>query len=467
MNRLWFRLTLALVAITLISVAVVSVLAQVNATAQFGDLFARQRAIAQSALTDALTEHYTANGSWDGAEDVLRAALPNFSRAPGQPGPDGPPGAGRSRGRGSTSFVLADPSGRVLAATSGRAISLTLSSEQLAASLPISVDDIVVGRLLVSSPESDLLAEAQQIVIGQLRRYAIGAGLIVSVFAIVLGVLTSRALSAPLAQLAASARALSDRRWDVRAKVEGAQEIADAARAFNNMADSLQQAEINRRNMTADIAHELRTPLTVIQGNLRAMLDDVYPLDRAEIATIYDETQLLGRLVEDLRLLALAEAGQLDLKPRDEDAHALLRAAAAQYQIAAEAKGVRLVVEAAGAPLLVRADLDRVGQVLRNLISNALRHTPDGGVITLSLESLGTHARLRVTDTGDGIPAESLQHIWDRFYRGDASRARASGGTGLGLAIVKGLVEAVGGGVGVESRAGQGSTLWFTLPLAA
>lgn len=467
MNRLWFRFTLALVAITLISVAVVSVLAQVNATAQFGDLFARQRVIAQSALIDALADYYAANGSWDGAENLLRAALPTFSRASGQPGPDGPPGAGRARGRGATSFVLADPSGRVLAATSGRVLSLTLSSEQLGASLPISVDDTVVGRLLVSSPESDLLTEAQQIVIGQLRRYAIGAGLIVSVFAIVLGVLTSRALSAPLAQLAASARALSDRRWDVRAKVEGAQEIADAARAFNNMADSLQQAEINRRNMTADIAHELRTPLTVIQGNLRAMLDDVYPLDRAEIATIYDETQLLGRLVEDLRLLALAEAGQLDLKQRDEDAHARLRAAAAQYQIAADAKGVRLAIEAAGAPLLVRADIDRAGQVLRNLISNALRHTPEGGAITLSVERLGTHARLRVADTGDGIPAESQQHIWDRFYRGDASRARASGGTGLGLAIVKGLVEAMGGTVGVESRAGQGSTLWFTLPLAA
>ena len=174
MNRLWFRFTLALVAITLISVAVVSVLAQVNATAQFGDLFARQRIIAQSVLIDALAEYYTVNGGWDGAEDVLRAALPSFPRAPGQPGSDGPPGGGRLRGRGATSFVLADPAGRVLASTSGRVISPTLLAEQLAASLPISVDDKVVGRLLVSSPESDLLAEAQQIVIGQLRRYAIG-----------------------------------------------------------------------------------------------------------------------------------------------------------------------------------------------------------------------------------------------------------------------------------------------------
>ena len=288
--------------------------------------------------------------------------------------------------------------------------------------------------------------------------------MVVSLIATLLGVLISHALTQPLAQLARTARAFSGRNLEVRAKPDGTDEIAEVAHAFNDMADSLQQADINRRNLTADIAHELRTPLSVIQGNLRAMLDGVYPLEPAEIATIYDETRLLSRLVDDLRELALAEAGQLALKTQSADPAILAQNAIDQFTPIAENRQIALSLSLQKPLPMVTCDIDRAAQVLRNLIGNALRHTPNGGQIHLSVAVDGAFVCLGVRDTGEGIAPYDLPHVFERFYRGDKSRNRGSGGTGLGLAIVKSLVEAMGGRIGVESIFGKGSTFWFTLP---
>jgi two-component system OmpR family sensor kinase/two-component system sensor histidine kinase BaeS len=268
-------------------------------------------------------------------------------------------------------------------------------------------------------------------------------------------------------------------------QVQGADEIAEVAREFNTMADEIQRAEILRRNLMADIAHELRTPLTVLQGNLSAMLDGVYPLERAEIATLYDETRLLNRLVDDLRELALAEAGQLQLNLQATDVAAIIESTAASFAVAAEMQGVRLSIDAKNLPR-ANADPDRLAQVLRNLISNALRHTLNDGVVTVAGQSEQNKICVSVTDTGEGIAPEDLPHVFDRFYRGydvssqgkaaynleyltpredlSKSRARASGGTGLGLAIAKTQIEAMGGQIGVTSEPGRGARFWFTLP---
>ncbi|MEK7324020.1 MAG: ATP-binding protein, partial [Chloroflexota bacterium] len=242
-------------------------------------------------------------------------------------------------------------------------------------------------------------------------------------------------------------------------------EVADVANAFNDMADSLQRAETLRRNLMADIAHELRTPLTVLQGNLRALLDGVYPLELGEIATLYDETRLLNRLVDDLRELSLAEAGQLRLNLQATDVRALLQTAAS-FAPVAEAQDLSLAVEMNDGLPLVNTDPDRLAQVIRNLLSNALRHTPGGGKVTVSASTEKKMIRVVVADTGDGIPADELPYVFDRFYRGDKSRARASGGSGLGLAIAKTWVAAMGGEIGVESEPGRGSRFWFTVPVA-
>jgi two-component system OmpR family sensor kinase/two-component system sensor histidine kinase BaeS len=247
----------------------------------------------------------------------------------------------------------------------------------------------------------------------------------------------------------------------------------------------------------ADVAHELRTPLTVLQGNLRALLDDVYPLEKAEVARLYDETRLLGRLVEDLRELALAEAGQLRLNLQPTDAAQVIEATVSTFALVAEEKGVGLNVQVIEGLPAVQADPDRLAQVLRNLLGNALRHTPPGGHIRVSgsmfrvsgdgaIQPFGQALRAKpetfnlkpgalapgewvivtIEDTGEGIPPEDLPYIFDRFWRTDRSRSRETGGSGLGLTIARQLVQAQGGRIGVQSELGHGSRFWFTLPVA-
>jgi signal transduction histidine kinase len=279
--------------------------------------------------------------------------------------------------------------------------------------------------------------------------------------------------------------------------VAGPVEVRTVAAAFNEMAAALEAGEIQRRQMVADIAHELRTPLTVIQGNLRAMLDEVYPLSKAEVATIYEASLGLRRLVDDLREISLAEAGRLQLHPQPVAVAPLLHREAALFADTAAAQGVSLRAEPAADLPSARADPERLAQVLHNLVSNALRHTPAGGTIVLRavLKDEGGSLRLRsgqgmhdetgaerhdhtdhfilhpsplilveVSDTGAGIAAADLPHVFERFYRADRGRARADGGSGLGLAITRQLVRLQGGTIGVESAPGQGSRFWFTLP---
>ncbi len=291
--------------------------------------------------------------------------------------------------------------------------------------------------------------------------------LAVTVLGTLVGVGVSRGLSAPLDRLAAGVRAFGKGNLSQRVKVEGSQEIATVARAFNEMAGALEDAEIQRRNMVADVAHELRTPLSVIQGNLQAILDGVYPLEKEEIARLYDQTRLLSRLVEDLRLLSQADAGMLTLEFQVRDLTQLVAEQAEALKAAADRRGVELKTELTADLPLVKLDVARLGQVLHNLFDNALRHTPEGGRITIRVAPEDDGLKLEVSDTGDGILAEHLPHVFDRFYRVDTARARESGGSGLGLAIARSIVEAHGGRIHAESAgvAGQGSTFVVHLPV--
>jgi two-component system OmpR family sensor kinase/two-component system sensor histidine kinase BaeS len=303
---------------------------------------------------------------------------------------------------------------------------------------------------------------ADEAFLNELRGTLIIAALAAGGIGTVLGFLISRTIAAPLGNLATAASDFASHRWDRRVPVRGASEIAEVAVAFNAMADELQRAEALRRNLMADIAHELRTPLTVIQGSLRALLDGVYPLELKEIASIYDETRLLSHLVADLRALALAESGQLALNVQSVEVAPLLQTAADRFTAAAEAQQTRIALINGNTLPCVQADPDRLTQVLDNLLTNAMRHTA-GGKITVASEQLDKHVRISVQDTGDGIAPEDVSHVFERFYRADDSRARATGGVGLGLAIAKAWIELMGGEIGVNSQPGQGSTFWFTL----
>ena len=290
--------------------------------------------------------------------------------------------------------------------------------------------------------------------------------LVAGILALALGIWLSRGLTEPLSRLEEGARAVASHNWAYRVPEEGPDEVAEVARAFNEMTATLQQSEMLRRQLLSDVAHELRTPLTVLQGNLRAMLDGVYPLEPAEIGRLYDQTRHLSRLVEDLHLLAQAEAQALPLARTSFDMREMVREVVELFRPLAEANDVRLLVETDDAPAPVYADRARIQQILNNFLSNALRHTPAGGRITVRERREGDRVRVEVQDTGDGIAPEHLPHVFERFYRADKARDREHGGTGLGLAIAKALAEAHGGGVWVASEGkGKGATFGFWLPL--
>ncbi|HJZ49672.1 MAG TPA: ATP-binding protein, partial [Roseiflexaceae bacterium] len=295
-------------------------------------------------------------------------------------------------------------------------------------------------------------------------------------------------LSRPLRDVTRAAQQLAGGQLDVQVRRAPIREVDELTQAFNAMARSLAQADKQRRQMTADIAHELRTPLTIIKGRLEGLQDGVYSPTPEEVDRLLGETALLERLIEDLRLLALAEAGQLPLYRESLDPLELLESTRAAFAGQAEAQGVALEVQAAGDLPPIDADPQRMAQVLANLVANALRYTPEGGKITLcaaqeaqdqkpKTKDEGSALRplvlgpwsfvtLKVSDTGQGISAEDLPHVFDRFYRADRSRARGSGGAGLGLAITRQIVVAHGGSVWAESEPGHGTTISIALPVA-
>ncbi len=297
-----------------------------------------------------------------------------------------------------------------------------------------------------------------------LTRSLISVVVIGSVLGIAAGVWMSRRLTAPLEELAKGTETIGAGDLSYRVKPQGSAEIVALAQSFNGMAGKLEEGERLRQNLLADVAHELRTPLTVLQGNLRAILDDVYALDKAEVAHLYDQTRHLHRLVSDLHELAQAEARQLPLNLQIIDLVWLVDDAVAIFAPIAEAEAVQLQVNLPKAPVMVQVDQARITQVLQNLLVNALRHTPAGGCITVRL-LVDEQVELVIQDTGDGIDAEHLPHLFDRFFRTDSARDRDHGGAGLGLAIVRALVEAHGGRVAVTSAGrGQGSTFTISLP---
>lgn len=457
MNRLGVRFALAFVAVTLLGVGIVAVFANLSADLNFRRFLQRQARLEESGAAETLAAYYQLKGSWEGLEQALVPPVGMMGRGHGM--------GGMMRGmmRGGSAWVVADANGRIVYDERMMSDRAVLSADERRRAAPIVVNGATIGYLLLVS--QDQMASAAQNFLDDLRLSLLAAALVAGALGIVLGVLLSRTLTAPLAQLAAAARSFAAKDWRQRVPVRGAQEIAETAAAFNQMAEELERQETLRRNMVADIAHELRTPLTVLQGNLRAMLDEVYPLDRSEIATLYDETRLLSRLVDDLRELALADARQLPLNLQSLDVSEVIRRAVANFEIAADAQNVRVKTEEVEHLPIVRADPDRVAQILRNLLTNALRHTPAGGMITVGAGREGEFVRVWVSDTGEGIAPEDLPHVFERFYRADKTRARTSGGAGLGLAIAKALVEAMGGTIGVTSQHGHGSTFWFTLPL--
>lgn len=276
-----------------------------------------------------------------------------------------------------------------------------------------------------------------------------------------------RGIAMPLADVMAAADAVASGDFATRVREHGHGDFGRLAQSFNRMTEELERTDQMRRNLTADVAHELRTPLHIIQGNLEGILDGVYEASEEHISATIDETRLLARLVEDLRTLSLAESGQLPLEQMPVDVRELLEDVVTSFSGQAEAGGISLGVEfdGEGVGLMVTGDAGRLDQVISNLVVNAIRHTSEGGSISLKADALSDAVRITVRDTGEGIAPEDLPFIFDRFWRGDRSRSHAGGvGGGLGLAIARQLVNAHGGEISAESVVGQGTTFTVVLP---
>jgi signal transduction histidine kinase len=269
----------------------------------------------------------------------------------------------------------------------------------------------------------------------------------------------------PVRELTAAVQRFAAGDRSARVTVRGRDELATLGAAFNAMGDRIGKEEALRNALVADVAHELRTPLANLRGQIEALQDGLLAPDAAALASLHEEVAILARLVDDLQQLADAESGALQLEPAPVTARAALETAAAGFQPAASARGVTLEVDA-DPSLVARADPVRLGQILRNLGANALTHTPAGGRVRLAAARDGGAVAFTVEDTGSGIAPEHLPHVFERFYRADPSRTRATGGAGLGLAVVRQLVIAHGGTVAAASEPGRGTRMTFTLPAA-
>ncbi len=457
MNKLWVRLSVGFSVMVLVAVFVVALVGIVVGRGNHRDRWpppeAGPAAVEQQLLQD-LADYYQQKQSWGGSDRLLLAAQAqnflnqDFGRTP--------------------AFFLTDANETVIYHLKSDRVGKPLRRIKETELAPIRVGDQTVGYL-GTVPFVTLLPDGPPDFAALLGRSLLTAAVVAGLGGILFGIFMSRSLTAPLNSLAAAARDIGARNLSRRVEERGSDEMVAVARAFNEMAAGLEESEQLRRNLLADTAHELRTPLSVLQGNLRAILDEVYPLNQEEMVRLYDHTRFLSRLVNDLHELAQAEARQLPLDFQPTDLTHLVQTTADTFRPSAEAKGVSLKTELPAELPLCPVDTARLTQVLQNLLANALRHTPAGGVITVRAQSDSTTVALSIEDTGEGIPPEHLPYVFDRFYRTDPARSRDRGGAGLGLAIARAIVEAHGGQIAVTSEgvSGKGSTFTIQLPKAA
>lgn len=465
MRSLFWKGMLAFLAVILVAVATEALLVGRVTTTAF-----RRYALTHSGIWDQAVErlatYYTVRGSWAGIQNVL-LALPGMEPSRGRDGRGGKPLR--------IDFRLADSRGRLVGDTRGPPVGV-VSQAKLKNSISIEVDGRIVGYLLPAPRNLTAvpLAPSQDAFLARVSATLWIATLTALAAALVIGGLLFNSIVAPLRRLTIASQSIAEGDLSARAPVRGQDEVAQLAASFNQMAESLAQAEEARQNQTADIAHELRTPLTVLQGTLEAMLDGVYSTDRENLRAALAQTRTIYRLVDDLRLLALADAGQLRLRKIPLDLGAFLREVVEAHQPRAQERKLALVLEAPSALPTVPADRERLAQVMGNLLSNALRYVPRGGRITVQVMDQGEAVIVAVADDGPGAPAEDLPRLFERFWRGDPARRRATGGSGLGLSIARHIVEAHGGRIWAEATVrqsahdkatGGGLTITFSLPV--
>ncbi len=482
-NSLIVKLIGAFLVVIAIGSIMISILTSIATQSAFNLYTTRNGQAWAQQLAPGLADFYVSNGSWQGVDAVLQAGPVPQSGATVVPGSGMGMGPGRGMGRQLSNgmmmgameqrLILADGQGIVVSDTQNEWVGKQIPPDELKIGAPIRINNRLVGTLVVTpinltdagNIAGDFLASVNQAIISS-------AG-IAGIIALVLGAILSFQITAPLRQLKKAATAIAQGDLSQRVNIRSKDELGEVGQTFNLMAENLAHAEIQRQHLVADIAHELRTPLAAIQGTLEGMQDGVLPMDEEQVAALHTETVLLNRLVGDLRLLSLAEAGQLKLEQQAVSPAEWVQGVAERMKSQASLKQIQIETDLQPDLPDVWIDSDRITQVLNNLIGNALRYTPENGTIKIALSGTAQLVQIAVSDSGPGIEPDALPFIFDRFYRADKSRSRVSGGSGLGLAIVKQLVEAHGGKVNAESPVFQdaegrryGTRIAFTLPVA-
>jgi signal transduction histidine kinase len=399
-------------------------------------------------LARELAAYYSANHSWEGAEQVLLNPGPGQSMMQGQ--------GGRN-----SHLIIVDANNTVVIDTTGEQTGRPFIPSSNTRSFPIREAGTTIGRMITFEDPPNWPAEPLVLAV---NRVLLWVAAVAGFVGLGIALFLSRNLTSPLRTLSAAMQRFARGERSLTLPRPSGDEVGDLTRSFQGMMTDLERQENWRKEMTADIAHELRTPLSVIRANLDALSDGVYPLTKENLEPIEESVELLDRLIEDLRTLELADAGRLPLETSEVDVPRIMQRVASRFNPHAESHSLKIeTLPAEGIPEVI-ADPQRLEQILGNLVDNALRHTPVGGTIRLSASSGGSGITIVVEDTGAGIPADSIDRIFERFYRLDTGRARSEGGSGLGLAIARKLAEAHGGTLTAENRPEGGARFMLRLP---
>jgi two-component system, OmpR family, sensor histidine kinase BaeS len=453
MRSISSKLILAFLIIGIASVAILFTTARSNTRAEFISFLSDQ---AERDLIAQLSIYHLNNGSWDGVERIFL-----LSEHPKQPG-FGP--ITEPADKKIVPFTLADENGNVIISSERYKVGDRLPGPVLRRGVPIKENGQIIGVLLLMHVPFEGRPREVEFIETTNRTLVYGA-LMAAIIALLLGVFLSRTLTRPIRELTRATQAVSEGDLSQQVPIRSNDELGELGKAFNTMSAELSRSVNARKKMTADIAHELRTPLSLILGHAEAVHDGVLPPTRENFEIIREEATRLEHLVNDLRILSLADAGELSVTPQTIEPERLLREVASLYHYQAQQKNVALELEIAPSLPTIEVDPGRMIQVLTNILDNALRHTPEDGKIVLSARESNDQIELAIQDSGPGLRKENLDRIFDRFYRTDTSRQREdSGGSGLGLAIAKSIVQAHGGQIRAESGAGYGLKIIITLP---
>jgi signal transduction histidine kinase len=448
MRSISMKLILAFLSIGIISVAIIFITARWNTRAEFLRFLTNEN---QTDIIRQLYDYHRAHGSWAGVESLFDdsgGVTDEVDRYP---------------------FALADQRGRIIIPNGKYHRGERISPFEARGGTALLEDGELIGILIPARAAFEGRPREMEFIERSNRTLLYGA-LIGAGIALLLGIILSRTLTRPIRELTQATHAVSQGDLSQQVPVRSDDELGELAQAFNKMSAELSRSINARKQMTADIAHELRTPLSLILGHAEAVHDGVLAPSRENFEIIREEAARLEQLVNDLRTLSLADAGELSLNPQTVDPGQLLQDVGSLYKYQLQRKAITLRLDIA--PQLPPLDVDpgRITQVLTNILDNALRHTPDGGSITLSAREVEDQVKLAVQDSGPGLKTEDLERIFNRLHRADPSRQReqvSAGGSGLGLAIARSIVQAHGGQVSAESETGQGLKIVIRLPKKA